>query len=68
MNRIWPVSYTHLDVYKRQVISSNKYTLQRALHEFQKTIEKCNLILSVEKSEVIAFCGAFPTKKNKNSA
>ena len=44
------------------VISSNRDVLQRALHELHKIIKNNNLFLSVKKSEVIAYCEAFPKR------
>ena len=51
----------HLLIADDQVVTSNnKDILQTASHVFYiKKNKKYNLILSVEKSKIIAFCGAF---------
>ena len=41
-------------------IFNSEDTLQRALHEVHRKIQKYNLILYVEKYKVMTFYGAFP--------
>ena len=57
------VSYTHLDVYKRQVlIWENEENLQRAMFNLQEVEKEYSLTILVKKMKTIASTGKYPMR------
>jgi hypothetical protein len=44
------------------IISDNKDTLQRALHELNKIIFDYNFEISIYRTKKMAFCGSWPVR------
>ena len=61
----WAVSYTHLDVYKRQVLGfQNREDADRFLKELQERVRKFGLELHPDKTRLIEF-GRYAAERRK---